>query len=364
MKLLDKYIARQFFLTYVFASISFTSLFVLVNLIEKLDRFLDKGVETGQIVLYYLNLTPETLVLTSPLSTLLASFYVTGRMSGSSELSAMKSAGAGLRDLLKPFFAVAFLISLFNILDAGWFAPKTTALKNRFEMENFGKYFDTINKGIAENDNLHVLESQNRILSIGRLDPHTTTGYTVSLETFDGASVVRRIDAKEISYNPSLDRWILHDTTTRVFRDGVLVYSSNPGTDTLKLSLSASSLNDLSIQPNEMTIFQQHRYIREKQEAGFSNLGSIVVNFHNKLSLPFAPLLMILIGVPLSSRQKRSGLAFEFGISLFIGLLYLGFQKTVTTAGYMEQFNPVLASWLPNLLFLVVGIIIYKIADT
>lgn len=359
MKLLDKYIARQFFSTYVFASISFTSLFIVVNLIENFGRFIDKEIQAEQVLLYYWSLIPETILLISPLSTLLASLYVTGRMSGLSELPAMKAAGAGMHQLLKPFLAVALLISLFNILNAGWLYPKASALKNRFEAEHFDRTFENI----SSSKHLHILESRNRILSIGSLDQQKSTGLNISLETFDGPVIASRIDAKKISYDQSLDRWILHDTQTRVFSNNGVLYSKNPGRDTLKLSLSASSLRDLSIQPDEMDIIQHYRYIDEKQGAGFSNLGRVIVKFHNKLALPLASLIIILIGVPLSSQKKHSGLALEFGISLFIGFIYLGLQRTLSTAGYRGLLDPVLAAWLPDLLFLFVGIVIYKTAN-
>ena len=359
MKLLDKYIAWQFLSTYVFAGISFTSLFILVNFIENFDEFIDKDLGTGDVVLYYLSTVPETVLLISPLSTLLASLYVTGRMSGTSELTAMKAAGAGMHQLLKPFAAVALLISLVNILNAGWLRPKAAAEKNRFETEYFNKKFEKI----SGNKNIHILESRNRILSIGALDPQKVTGFNISLETFDGPVIASRIDAKSISYDKALDRWILHDSRTRIFSEKEVLYRENPGKDTLKLSLTASSLRDLSIQPDEMDMAQHYRYIEEKTEAGFSNLGRVIVKFHNKLALPLASFIIILIGVPLSAQKKRSGLALEFGISLFIGFIYLGVQRTLSTAGYQGLMDPVFAAWLPNLLFLAVGAVIYKTAN-
>ncbi len=359
MKLLDKYIARQFLSTYVFAAISFTALFILVNLIENIGRFIDKGIGAGKVILYFWSLVPETILLISPLSTLLASLYVTGRMSGASELSAMKAAGISMKQLLMPFFFTALLISTLNILNAGWLHPKAAVEKNRFEMEYFDKKFEAI----SGNKNLHILESRNRILSIGALDPQQAIGFNVSLETFDGPILVNRIDAKKISYDKTLDRWLFHESSTRIFNENEVLFRENPGKDTLKLSLTASSLRDLGIQPDEMDIIQHYRYIEEKRQAGFSNLGRVVVKFHSKMALPIASAIIILIGVPLSAQKKRSGLAVEFGISLFIGFSYLAIQRTFAIAGYRALMDPVLAAWLPNLLFLGIGIIIYKTAN-
>ena len=359
MKLLDKYIVRQFLSAYVFAAISFTALFILVNLIENIGRFIDKGISLEKVILYFWSLVPETILLISPLSTLLASLYVTGKMAGDSELSAMKAAGVSMKQLLIPFAAAALLISVLNIFNAGWLHPKAATEKNRFEM----KYFDKKFEAISGNKNLHILESRNRILSIGALDPQNATGFNISLETFNGPELISRIDAKKISYDQTLDRWFFYETSTRIFNEEGVLFRVNPGKDTLQLSLTASSLRDLGIQPDEMDIIQHFRYIKEKQEAGFSNLGRVVVKFHSKMALPIASLIIILIGVPLSARKKRSGLALEFGLSLFIGFSYLAIQRTFSIAGYRALMDPVLAAWLPNFLFLAVGALLYKTAD-
>ena len=359
MKLLDKYIARQFLSAYVFAAVSFTALFILVNLIENIGRFLDKGIGAEKVLLYFWSLVPETILLVSPLSTLLASLYVTGRLSGASELSAMKAAGVSLKQLLAPFALSALLITVFNILNAGWLHPKAAIEKNRFEIQYFDKKFEAI----SGNKNLHILESRNRILSIGALDPQEAVGFNISLETFDGSELVSRIDAEKISYDKDLDRWLFHGTSTRIINENGVLFSENPGKDTLKLSLTASSLRDLGIQPDEMNLIQHLRYIEEKQEAGFSNLDRVIVKLHSKMTLPIASLIIILIGVPISAQKKRSGLALEFGISLFIGFSYLAIQRTFSIAGYRALMDPVLAAWLPNLLFLAVGAVLYKTAD-
>jgi len=74
-------------------------------------------------------------------------------------------------------------------------------------------------------------------------------------------------------------------------------------------------------------------------------------------------MLIVLIGVPLSTRKKRSGLALEAATSLLIGLFYLGMLKTIGSLGYDGLINPVLAAWLPNLLILLAGALLYRSAN-
>ena len=359
MKILDIYIARQFVSTYAFATVSFVALFILANLFEELGTFIDTGLGADKIIVYYLRTIPETVLLVSPVSTLLSSLYVTGKLSAASELSAMKASGVSLRQLITPFLLAAFAVTLLNILNAGFFSPYIAIERHRFEQEFFKRTFESL----SGNNNLHILESRNRILSITSLDPEEETGYGISLETFDGPELKSRIDAKKITYDNMRNRWFFHETRTRVFTDDGVNYRENPGQDTLKLSIDGSSLRELGIQPDAMNIVQHLSYIREKQRAGFSNLGRVIVKFHNKMALPFASVIIVLIGVPLSARKRRSGFAIEFGISLLIGFSYLSVQRAFAIAGYRSVLDPLLAAWLPNLLFLFIGLYIYKTAN-
>ena len=103
-------------------------------------------------------------------------------------------------------------------------------------------------------------------------------------------------------------------------------------------------------------------HLSKKQKAGFSGLERSMVKFHNKIALPFASLIIILIGVPLSAKKKRGGLASEISVTLFVGFLFLGVQKTSAIAGDQGMINPMLAAWIPNILFLGIGYAIYKTA--
>ena len=162
-------------------------------------------------------------------------------------------------------------------------------------------------------------------------------------------------------YDPAHKEWIMQNVSTRFFTDEQEIFSVVP-IKPVKLALSPHTLAEINLQPDEMNISRHYRYLSEKRNAGFSGLERSMVKFHNKIAMPFASLIIILIGVPLSARKKRGGLASEIAITLFAGFLYLGLQKTIAIAGYQGLIHPGLAAWLPNLLFLGIGYVIYKTA--
>jgi lipopolysaccharide export system permease protein len=359
MKLLERYIARQFVVTFLFSGLSFVALFVLISLVENLDEFIDRNIAIRDIAMYYLNGLPETFLITTPISVLLASLFVTGRMSMQNELPAVKSAGVSMTMLLKPFLTVCLVITLLNIINSCWIVPATYERKNEFESTRLEKAFTSSGKST----DLHIRESQNRMLSIGYLRPDHTGGYSVSLESFNGPVLTSRIDADSFRYIPSKKQWVFFQTRTRYFSAEEEQFTFNRETAPFRLSFTPETFRIINADPDEMNLFQLHRFIRQQTKAGFSSLERAKIKFHAKIALPCASLIIVLIGVPLSTRKKRSGLAIEAGLSLFVGFLYLGMQKTLSTIGYRGIIDPFLAAWLPNILFLCVGLQLCKWAN-
>jgi len=356
MKILDRYIFQQFVKTFVFTTITFVSLFILINMVENLGDFMDRKLLFTDIVLYYLRAIPETILITSPVSSLLASILVAGRLAGSSELPAIRSAGVSMRQLLYPFLLGGIIISTLNILNSFWLAPIAAVHNHAFERDHLGK---SRRNGTAEGSNLHIIEPGSRVVTIGRLNTSFTGAKEVSIEEFSGTGLRGRIDAESMRYDTGNKEWTLQNAAQRRFTPSGEEYQARPALS-LPLSLTLKSLAELNLRPDEMQFIQHWQYLAEKKHAGFAGLERTMVKLHTKIAVPFASLIIILIGVPLSAKKKRGGLATEIGISLFAGFLFLGLQKTIATFGYNGVVNPMLAAWLPNLLFLAIGYGIYR----
>lgn len=355
MRILDKYIFRQFAKAFFFSSLVFLCLFVLVNMVEKLDKFIDNNLSLQQIARYYLLSIPSIVLVTSPISALLSSILVSGKLSMSSELPAIRSAGVSMRQLLQPFLLGGVFILVINLVNAWWIAPATFSVTRSFEKHHFSKN----DSDVKENRNIHLLEPGNQIVSIGEFDPERLTLNTVSIAKLSGAKIISRIDADSMHYDTKTREWIMQNVSTRLFTNEHEEFRFKPS-QVIKLALSPAALKELDLQPDEMDIVRHYGYLAEKQRAGFAGLERSMVKFHNKTAMPFASLIIMLIGVPLAAKKKRGGLASEITIALFAGFLYIGLQRTVAMAGYQGALNPLFAAWLPNLLFLGIGYMIYK----
>lgn len=356
MKLIDRYISRQFLVTFLFSSASFVSLFTMIHMVDNLDDFFQHHVPATRIVLFYLSSLPETILLTTPLSVLLSSLFVTGKLSMQSELPALKSAGVSLGRLLRPFLTVAALITLVNFVNSCWIVPSMYDWARGFEK----RYLKNEHH---QEETVHIRESEHRILTVGHIGKDLASGSSISLEEFRDNRLVARTDADSLRIMPSGKEWVFYNARHRSFAGSTETLTSRPGPETVKIALSPDTFRMLNADPDQMTVWQLFNFIRQQERAGISGLEKARVKLDSKIALPFAGVIIVMIGVPLSTRKKRSGLALEASISLVVGFLYLGMQKTLTTIGYTGFINPLVAAWLPNILFIAAGTFLYRSAN-
>lgn len=184
MTILDRYIVRQFVSTFIFGLIAFLLIFLIIDMMEKLDDFIDANVPVGTIFQYYLWFMPEILKLMTPVAMLLGSLFVTGRLSSQNELAAIKSGGVSLYRVLIPFLVVSFLVSSVSVYFNGWIVP--FANQKKFAIER--AYLHRSGTGFSRY-NIFFQEGRTRLVSINHYDSQAQTASTVSIQEFSDADL-------------------------------------------------------------------------------------------------------------------------------------------------------------------------------
>ncbi len=353
MKKLDTYIIKQFVSVIFFALLVFAMIFILVDIMEHLDDFIDHGLSTALVAQYYLVFTPEILKLIMPVAVLLACLFTTGRMSNNNEIIIIKSSGVDIYRLLLPFLLVSTIICGVMIYFNEWIVPKANHEKFRIEkvylqqhLESWWKY------------NIFMLDSRDRIVSIGYFDDVANKASKVSVQEFADTNLtylVHRYDAQTMTYDTTQREWILENVIERTFdstKENFRTYASLP---LQRISFKPADIQQKELNPNDMNYDQLHRFI-ELQEKSGNDVARYKVDYYSKVSFPFAAIIVVLFGVPLSARKKRSGLALEFGVSILTSFVYLLFIKISQVVGYNGLVNPLLTAWLANIIFLAAGL--------
>ncbi len=349
MKLIDRYIIRQFLVTALFSLVAVLVVFIVIDAMEKLDDFIDKQAGWDVIVMYYVYFVPEIIKLIIPVAMLLASLFVTARLSAQGEWTAFKSGGISLYRLLVPYLGVALLISALSVYFNGWIVP--SANKKKFTIERVYLHKDVVN---ASGANIYVQDSPTRILSLGYFDDTRNIASRVSIQDFsvaDPTVMVERVDALTMVWDTSSTQWMLNNGTRRWFGGGkerMADFATQPAG---ALHFNPDDLRKKQQKPDEMSFGDLAAFIDNQQRAG-QDVARWQVDYYSKISFPFATVIVVLFGVPFSSIRRRGGVGVQLGISLLICFIYLIFMKVSQVFGYNGDIHPLLTAWAANLLFL------------
>ncbi len=357
MKLIDRYIVRQFILTSLFGLVAFLLIFVVIDMMEKLDDFIDAGVGIHIVAEYYLTFVPEIIRLMTPVALLLAALFVTGRLSNYNELAAMKSSGISLYRLLAPFLGVALVISLCSIYFNGWVVPY--ANQRKFDIER--RYLQKSISATGRFD-IYFQVGRTKLVSIGYYDGNSRVASRVSIQEFSDTNntvLIRRYDAAQMKWvqpqdgEGSTERsgWVLVRGTVRDFSEGKRVFTPFAELPIGGLGITFEEIEKKQRKPDEMAYGELAEFIKSQQAAG-QDVSRWLVDYHSKIAFPFASFIVVLFGVPFSSNRRRSGVAIEIGISVAVTFIYLAFFKISQVFGYNGDLDPLLTAWLANLFFL------------
>jgi lipopolysaccharide export system permease protein len=350
MKLLDRYIIKQFLTTALFALVAVLIIFIVIDAMEKLDDFIDKQAGWPIVVQYYVYFIPEIIKLISPVAMLLASLFVTARMSTQNELAAMKSGGISLYRIMVPYVSVALTVSIASVYFNGWIVPK--ANKHKFTIERVYLRKDVINVSGA---NIFVQDSPTRIIAMGYFDDTRDFASRISIQDFDPLDhtiMVERIDAVSMSWDSTARLWILANGVKRTFEGPVETYSTFDSRSAGLLHFTPEDLRKKAEKPDEMDYYSLQEFIESQERAG-QDVARWQVDHYSKISFPFASVIVVLFGVPFASVRRRGGVGVQLGISLLISFIYLIFMKVSQVFGYNGDILPPLTAWLANIIFLV-----------
>ena len=362
VSILDRYIMRQFIATVVFGLITFLLIFVVIDMMEHLDDFIDASAPIMTIFQYYLAFTPEIIKLMTPVAMLLGALFVVGRLTSQNELPAMKSSGLSLYRFLTPFIVVSLTVSILSIYFNGWIVPYANQKKAAIERVHLRP--SQSNRSTLP---LFFQDGKSRLVSINFYESVKQVGYRVSVEEFSDSNATvlrRRYDAREMDWgrpwasegDSIREGWILINGTIREFNGDTQQIMPFDRLALGKLSISPTDIEKKQRKPDEMNYPDLKEFIDNQRKAG-QDVSRWLVDYHNKIAFPFASVIVVLFGVPFASIKRRSGIAIDFGVCVAVTFVYLGFMKTSQVFGYNGDLNPLLTAWLANIIFFALAVV-------
>jgi lipopolysaccharide export system permease protein len=329
--------------------------FIVLHYVEYVDDFFDRGATMRQVfLLYYPSYIPEIVKLTSPLALFLACVYLTAKLAQSLQLTALQTSGVSLYRLLLPYLIVAITLTGFMFWFNGWIVPKT----NRAVLEFEQQYLKDASQ-VVEVSDIHRQNQPGSFLTVGYYDRRSRVAHRISLQQFNEEHrLLERIDAPNMTWIDSLSVWRIEQPVVRDFRssNGIERRRHVARIDTT-LRILPRDLARTERDVESMTIPAAAEYIEDLERSGAGSIGRTKVGFYGKFAYPFANLILALIAMPLSAVRRRGGQAVQMGLGLIVAFAYLAIIKLTEPFGYTGELRPLIASWMPHVLFFAVALV-------
>lgn len=366
MKLLDRYILRQFLSTYVFVVFLLLAVITVIDLTEKTDKYAKANLTALQILDYYGDFLPWIAGLITPITVFIATVYVTARLAGRTEIIAMLSSGVSFRRLLLPYFVGSLLIASASFWLNGWVIPNSNKSRLAFEME----YLKA--KVSSNHRNIHMQVAPNTFLYLQTYNSTSDKGYNFTLEKFKERRLIEKLSAERINWDTTKQKWTLEDWSlmkvNRIFEPTSLEPSDSLESKIITKGTSIDTA--LIIHPKEfdndyrkydgLTLTELSKYIKTLKARGSAGIEVYEVEKYTRYSSPFSIFILTFMGVIVSSRKSRGGTGFQIALGFALSFIFILFFMMFRSFAEAGSLPPQISAWVPAIIFGILSGIMYK----
>lgn len=356
MKTIDYYIIKKFLGTF-FYSISLLILIVVIfDLSENIDEFIAKKAPLNAIIFdYYFNFIPYFVNLFSYLFTFISVIYFTSQMASHTEIIAILSSGISYNRMLRPYFYSAIILAALSFYLSNFLIPHTNQKRRAFT----DVYFQNLSK--SRDENIHMQINPGTYVYMESFNIKSNTGIRFSMERFNGNKLEYKLMADRIIWDTLTSHWLIENYTVRTI-DGMKEKIIQGKRIDTTLNLLPAELYIKKENYEEMTFGELERYIQKEKLKGEKEIVFYNMEKYNRLASPFSMLVMTLIGVSLSSRKLRGGIGMHLGLGILLAFSYILLMRVSTVFATFGNLPPSIAAWIPNLIFVIIGLMLLRSA--
>jgi lipopolysaccharide export system permease protein len=357
-KIIDRYIIRKFLGTFFFCLLLILIIAVVFDFAEKIDNFMERDAPVKAIIFdYYLNFIPYFATLFSPLFVFISVIFFTSKMAANTEIIAILNSGMSFKRMMWPYFISSLLIAIFTFALTNFVIPTATLHKIDFE----DKYYRSSSRRVPVN-NIHRQAYPNVLIYLESFNPISQSGRNFTIEKFDETGKLEsKLTGNAVRYDTATSKWVVVNYYLRTIKDNEDIITKGDRIDTT-LTIKPSDFSRDPRLVGTMTYNELNDYIKQLRLQGSDELKLFLIEKHRRIANPFSVFILTLIGVSLSSRKVRGGIGMNIGIGLGLSFSYILFMQFASQFSLKGNLGPMLAMWIPNILYAVVAFVLYKLA--
>jgi len=358
MRIIDGYIIRKFLGTFFFCIILILTIAVVFDFAEKIDNFMEKDAPAKAIIFdYYFNFIPYFATLFSPLFVFISVIFFTSKMAANTEIIAILNSGMSFLRMMWPYFISALVIAILTFLLTNFVIPQANLKRMVFE----DKYYRSTARRVPVM-NIHRQVSKNVLIYMESFNPISQAGRNFTIEKFDDSGRLEsKLSGNMVRYDTTKNKWTVINYYIRKIGKNEDSLSNGDRIDTT-LTITPADLSRGPGFVGTMTYDELNDYINQLRLQGSDELKLFLVEKHRRFANPFAIFILTLIGVSLSSKKVRGGIGMNIGIGLGLSFSYILFLQFAAQFSLKGNLDPMMAMWIPNILYSIIAFVLYKIA--
>ncbi len=356
LKRIDTYVLGRFIFNLIWAQAAFWFIFIIIDLVERLDKFIDHGLTAGQITNYYIYYSPYILVLTLPVAMLLATLFCVGFMGRQNELLAIKAGGTAITRLSIPLIVIAFVIVCLVIAAGEYILPWADQHREAWRREKL--------KGIVDRSGvmvsgMYAQGHDGRFFYFDTYKPKSFQATDVLVQTFAHGQLVSVEEMESLRYEDTV--WVARRGRYRIFVDGAgdtLDYGYTPYLHKTfpQWTEQPEDFATRRVSPEHMGYRDLYAYIQAKEAVG-GDTAEERTDLHWRFSYPMINVVIVLFGLPIAVRVRQSGMALNFGIAMTVTFVFRVIIEVFRAFGHNGHISPEASAWIPIGIFFLAGVV-------
>ena len=356
---LDWYILKKFFVTFIFCMLLFTVIAVAIDTSEKTDDFVKSGLSTSEIIKqYYIGFIPWIWGLLYPLFVFIAVIFFTSKMAVRSEVIAILASGVTYNRWLRSYVIAGITFAIVLWFSNAYWIPKANVIRGNFQAV-YVDYVDPNHSGAR--DNYYRRLDASTYVGMKNYDTVSKTATAFFLEKVKNNKIFYNLRAQSIIWDSARHNWKLYSVVERNV-DSMKETVTQLNTLTLDIPLKPDELKKDEYLKDKLTTTQLDKYIRTEEQRGTEGLNALKVEKFRRTATPFTVLLLSLIGAIIAARKTRGGSGLHLAIGIGIAAIFIVSDKFSTVFSVKGNLPPLLAAWIPNIVFSFVAYYFYRTA--
>ncbi len=359
MKKLDRYILKKFLTTFFFSIFLFTVISVVIDTSEKTDDFVKSGWSFYKIVTdYFLAFIPHIIALLFPLFVFIAVIFFTSKMAGKSEVIAILASGTSFRRFLVPYWVGGVFLATILWFANQYIIPRAEVKRTYFET-NYVNANSTYNPLLQKQVNKYFRLDSFTYASIHYYDTAAKTGGPASLYRIRGNQLVYNLRAERILWDTAKGSWEMRNVFQRTI-NGLHEQVSVTADTHMRFNFIPFDLSQDEFTKDKMTSPQLNRFIELEELRGSETINALKIEKYRRDATPVSVIILTIIGAVLAARKVRGGSGAHLALGFLTAAAFIITDRFSSMFSVKGNFPPIIAAWLPNIVFSFVAYYFYK----